>query len=260
MPLIGGFRSMKVEQDAVYQTSAPAAHATLYTVTDCTGAGILSVVAEYNSGGAANNYVTIAIDGGTTEVMNANAETNLTTLISLGVVNSGWWHFAAEFNASLLVKMANNHGATAYNLTGLCLYQHLSNEVKREIIPAGEPLPNRDYTYPFDVLVVHYATGGTSIKFLSSEQVKTWTDPDGTVRGQLVKPAYNLEALGIAGETYDPAVPKIVAAPVHETKEVEVELSDLEGYPGRHVFRVPIVDGMLDNKNLPIKPVYRREE
>ncbi|HNU70589.1 MAG TPA: hypothetical protein PKL48_02630 [Thermodesulfobacteriota bacterium] len=254
MPLIGGFRSMKVEVDVVYQAAAPAAHAALYNVTDYSGSGVLKRVSQLNPSGAEYCYLTITIDGGTAEAINADGVTGQKELMYGYFSNDVSLDLYAEFNSALLVKIANDHASNTANISGLCAYAHLSEEISREIIPAGQPLPDRDHTYPFDVLVVRYATGGSSIKFLSSEMPRTWFDAQGRLQGKLVKPKYNPVAIGQAGIDYETGSPKFVYEDAVEDKVVDVVLTDMDGYPGSKVFSVPIVKGVIDSQYLPVKP------
>lgn len=248
------FRSMKVEVDALYQGDASAGHSNLYTVTDYSGNGILKRVNEYNAESAGCCYFTITIDNGTTEIIDCDSVTNQSNIMAGYYTTDAYLDLYAEFSRSLLVKIANDYGLATKNISGICCYAHLSNEIRREIIQANQPLPDRDYTYPFDVLVVHYATGGSSIKFLSSPMPKTWFDGEGKLQGKIVKPEYNLLALGRAGVDYNPEAPKFLESDWDEDGTVDLVLEDLDGYPGSRIFTVPIVKGVIDSQYLPVKP------
>lgn len=246
------FRSMKVEIDKMSQASAAADHATLYTVADYSGAGILTLIGQrVATGGGICAYIEATLDNGTAETSEFQTTGTHTTIARVpeGVV----LNFNAEFSSALKVRIANNHATNAYNIHGLVTYQHLSEEIRREIIEANQPLPNRDYTYPFDVLVVYYATGGSSIKFLSSAQLITSFDSQGKLQGKMIQPVYNTAALGVAGKDYNPTAPKFSVQDLVEDGTVDVVLSDLDGYPGAHTFKVPIVKGVIDNTYLPSK-------
>lgn len=53
-------------------------------------------------------------------------------------------------------------------------------DVKRTIVSANQPLPGRDYTYPFSVMVIHLKNGANKIQFPQPDITQTENDKEVT--------------------------------------------------------------------------------
>jgi len=232
-------QSMTWEEDGVYQAAAAASHATEYTCTDYTGSGKLLSMGWYQDGETAwDCYNTITIDG--------NAHTwdgNVVNLLcGLAFCNSQTGGksitvpLGLEFQTSLLVKFAND-AAGAHILAGQTMYGILSEEYHREIILAGQPLPNRDYVYPFDVMLVHFCekvVGGqpeghrsNKIQFPQAEVVDIG-------EGKVFALGFNTT---VKAQRYDRTL-----APFNGTKQITLE---------DEVFDLPVVNGIIQANKIP---------
>lgn len=137
--------------------AALADNAAITVVNYSSGAGRLSTIGWYQGDSQTEVGVGINIDGGGEDIAELD-DTNILCAHSYGVqyavVLSGVAYFNLEFQSSLVVKCYNRDGAGAKAVGGSSWYGILSEEVERLVIPAGSPLPHRDYVESEDVLCI----------------------------------------------------------------------------------------------------------
>ena len=156
---MGTFNSPMQSMTPVYDDAWEAAladQAAATIVNYSSGAGRLSYLVWFHEDSEKEVEIGINIDGGGEVKADLDA-TN--TNIPLGFQGSagGTSAFASlnlEFTSSCVLKIYNDDGAAAKNTGGGVFYGILSHEVERLIIPAGDPLPDRNYTEPADVLCI----------------------------------------------------------------------------------------------------------
>jgi hypothetical protein len=123
------------------------------------------------------------------------AKTNIDIIRAmLAQYNTGSYkiNYSLEFKSSLKVEVRRDGDTNAIRCWAS--YGILSEEFKREVIPAGKELPNRNYTYPFDVMVVWFrGSHGVSnkVQFPSGYKIDLSFQGDGTPVGDLKKAVFN---------------------------------------------------------------------
>lgn len=180
--------SMAWEEDYLNANAGTPADGTWYTCTDYSGKGRLFMVGMYTVT-TQTGEVKITSDGDAHTL--AKATVALINYMAAGLA-AGYYNFpfSLEFKSSLKVEGRRDGDSNA--LTMWTSYGILSEEFKREIIPAGGTLPGRDYTYPMDVMVIWFqGSHGISnkIQFLPSPNVSLLYDPDGNPIGGECKEA-----------------------------------------------------------------------
>ena len=149
--------------DDVY-SAALADQAFATVVNYSSGAGRLSAISWYHEDLWHETSVGINIDGAG-EVLAAPGDAKSGEGWQSGEAQKygGAAPFNLEFTSSLVVRVKNNDGAAAKNTGGAAWYGILSHEVERLIIPAGDPLPDRNYTEPMDVLCIMIDSGSDNL-------------------------------------------------------------------------------------------------
>lgn len=155
-------QSMTYTEDGIAQAGAAAAKASYYTVTNySSGGGRLMLVGYYNaSANTADAVVRITIDGGSAITWDADSIADECANMFQGI-GGGYLSLPLnlEFTTSLLVEIANDN-VGVQNIRGQTHYGVLSKEVERRVIPAGSPLPGREYTEAVDVMCIMIQSGG----------------------------------------------------------------------------------------------------
>jgi hypothetical protein len=104
---------------------------------------------------------------------------------------------ALDFEASLKVEGRRDGDENIFYIQ--TTYGIYSEEFKRELITAGAALPDRSYTYPFDVMLIWFkGSHGVSnkVQFLPPPNVDITYDKDGTPTGKYKEAAYDLTVNG----------------------------------------------------------------
>ncbi|HUU39754.1 MAG TPA: hypothetical protein VMW42_02310 [Desulfatiglandales bacterium] len=233
-------RSSSWEEDGLSQAAAAANRATLYTLTDYSGKGILIGLGYYNAISHSKGYIVITSDG------NAHAwdadSVDLKCAEMFQGISAKYIRLQKfiEFKTSLMIQIANDE-PTAQDIVGGSHYSIFSKEIRREIIPAGGALPGRDYTYDFDVMLVWFQGSygiSNKVQFLPASQMNISHDQEGYAVGQLKQFRYNTE-IG-APERYI----------LEDLKEDREEIVELDG----QVYKIPLIQGAFDGRDFPDFP------
>ncbi len=167
-------RSMTPVFDQIYQATAAANHASLYTVTDFSGKGICSHVGEnFTAQDITDFYIQFTVDGATPVVLDTGAITsghavwNFSLILGSNSPKSINLLLLLEFDTSLKIEVANDNAATK-NIVGGCAYHSFSEEYQRTLHAAGSQIPdahdgNRPDAMPIDVMLVWYQSKDGSI-------------------------------------------------------------------------------------------------
>ena len=210
-----GLQSMTPVYDEGYQASLTAAASV--TVIDYSGSGRLMTITWYHATVQDDVEIGITVDGGSEDKADLDG-TN--ALVSLGYMESnaataGKVALSLEFTTSLVVKIYNGNAA-AKNTGGTGYYGILSHEIDRIIIPAGDPIPHRNYTSDKDVMCIMIKGSGRigsrliypveetiNLKSLEVQESQFITDLNKPVRKFVKKPITGTKQIIIDGTYYD---------------------------------------------------------
>lgn len=245
--------SMTYEEDYVNANGGTPVSTTWYPVSDYSGSGIISSISIYAPTTQTGEY-RISTDGGSTHSV---AQSILETVrAGTGATDFYTINVYIEFQTAFTFDIRRDGDTNAIH--AWVNYAHLSDEFKREIIPAGQPIPNknaidgqsleyypsldesmyRPTTYDKDIMLVWF-TGengiSNKIEWLPEEKVVVGYESDGTPNGILKRPSYNL----------DLKKPRISWA--KSTKNTSKIISLLDGKD----YEVSIKSGTLDSTKLP---------
>lgn len=237
-------RSMAPEEDGLMQSAAAANHATFYTATDYTGKGILVSLGLFHELNIAYLYPRVTSDGNSMIWDVDGISEALMRCYSVLYNASNLWYsaipFHLEFKSSLKVEIANDYGS-ASSIGVQVFYSIMSKEFNREIINAGQPLPDRGYTYPFDVMVVWF-TGeygvSNKIQFPQEPKMSLHYDNDGFLQGQLRTAVFNNDVK---------AQSRYIWEDLPDDKVQAIRIDDV-------VYNVPLIKGKFDSRDFPEIP------
>jgi len=208
---------------------------TWYTITDYTGLGRLDTVGIF-CGQSAEFRITL--DGTAKTFTGADFDMVHTSLTYGYHSDSFVTPMSQEFTSSLKVEYRNIDGTDS--LKGYVGYGICSHEISRAIYPADSEIPGRKYTYPFPVMLIEFEGNmgkSSKIQFLPSEKLKLSYDSDGAVLGELQEPEF-IADIDVAE--------RIRWKKKKQTKKMIIDVNEKK-------YRVNIIDGILDNANLPKK-------
>ena len=178
---------------------ASAAHHFLHTTEDYVGSGVLyGVYVGCNATVATFPYIQIYIttDGsGDSFYPGGNAMYNEcgSGLINALYKNNSNVIMELEFKESLKTQF-KHYDSAARNYGVLTNYGIFSHETQREIISAGNSLPDRSQIYETDVMLVHY-TGeyglSNRVIFPKEDFIDLDADAQGVLSGQLKRKVFN---------------------------------------------------------------------
>ena len=224
---------MTWEEDYLNANAGSPVDGTWYEVTNYSGQGILMGVGQSNDT-TQTGELRITADSNAHTIVKASLE--IVRDMFTGTNNDdGHIPMCLEFNATLVVEIRRDGDTNA--LRGWAHYGILSEEYKREIIPAGDPLPMRDYTYPYDVMVIHFCekvVDGQPNGHLSSKIQFPQSEIINVGAGQVQEVAFNTT---VKGPRYDYAQSNFTG-----TKQITVE---------DEVFDLPITNGIITPDSIP---------
>ena len=152
-------KSMTWEEDYTDLNAGTIVSTTWYEGTSYAGVGRLMAVGVFFDTTLDTGEIRVTTDGNAHILL----KTNMTSLLSMfnGVVTTNHlqFPFSLEFQTSLVVEGRRDGDTNDIEL--FSAYGILSKEFKREIIPAGQPVPDqagnpRPKTYPFDIMLVWF--------------------------------------------------------------------------------------------------------
>lgn len=234
-----GDRLLSTTWEEDFLNQAVTVSQTWYTVTSYSGMGILCGAAATFTTTPETGEARITIDG-TAHDLTKNTAYLVT---GYGGASSPSIGQGLQFQTSLLFAIRKDGDTNA--ALGWCEYGFLSEEFKREIIPAGEPIPDRDGnprpdTYPFDVMLVWFIGPygiSNKVEFPRGPTLEITYLPDGTPAGVVKKGQFNLEVKG----------PRRIMVPDTSDSEHIIKLHDEKEYI------VSCKNGILDASLLPKK-------
>jgi len=154
-------QSMTWEEDVKVQTPVDG---TWYEITNYSGVGRLMQVGAY-AAVTATAELRITTDGNahilpkTTWITATGAVGAVEQMFRGGAAAYTGFNFNLEFTTTLVIEIRRDGDTN--DLVGWASYGILSKEFKREIIPAGQPIPDRNgtprpKTYPFDLMLIWF--------------------------------------------------------------------------------------------------------
>lgn len=199
--------SMTLEHDFLNANGGTPVSGTWYEVTNYSGSGRVTawgidLDTTYNTG-----EVRITTDGNAYTI----SKTDLYNLLDLnGTGSSGEIIFSESLEFTETLVMEVRRDGDTNNIVAFMKYGILSEEWKREIIPANDPVPDKDgnprtVTYNDDVMLVWFCkkvidgqpTGHISNKVVKLPKHKlSVSSGNGTINGQVVVPAFNTTVNG----------------------------------------------------------------
>ena len=239
-------RSMKYEEDGFYQASSTSG--SWYTVTDYTGPGVLFQVGIYEEADVEKCRLRMTLSGLTAVTWQID---NYEGYIHSNVISDSYAAITGAWEFFAVKAEVRQDSGVAHDLAGQTHYGIFSEEKERRIIPAGDPLPDRDYTYPFDVMAVFFKSDlreewSSKIEFLPNPGMKIFYAPDGTPLGNWKKALFG--PAGIAGKDYAINQPRKVWIDDPRDGEIVVEINGQK-------YKAPVKGGVLVNKDLPKKNI-----
>ena len=218
--------SMTWEED--YLASFVPVNGTWYDITNYSGSGRLIGIYLKTPASDTDAEVRITTDGNSHVLLKNTYYPAWTTGFS---TNGSAIGNGVEFDTSLVVSIRRDGSTNA--LIGFCQYAILSEEFKREIIPAGKFIPTKDdgvrhKVYPFDVMVVWFkGKHGISnkIQFPKNDEI---------IDNKLMKYSFNLSL----NEN------RYIAVQSTESKIVKQILND-------EVYNIEVENGIVDVSKIP---------
>jgi len=248
-------QSMTLEEDGIYQAAAVVG--TDYEVANYSGAGVLNILGWYSAAASSKDFeITITTDGNAKSVSFDSVSQHAKPFRVIDENTSALHGLGLEFTETLVVEIANQD-AGAQNIGGSAWYMILSEEFKREIIAAGQPVPDRAgnprinpdgsiKTYAQDIMLVWFChkvvdgkpTGAISnkVQHPKHKRMEISYAADGTAIGEMSKYTFDTT---VKGDRYSRSV---------DTSDNGVHILTLKD---KKEYKVKATNGLLENSKLP---------
>lgn len=247
-------QSMTWEEDhtnrAAAGTGSPV-DGTWYEITNYSGVGRLMAIGLYAIT-TETAELKITTDGNAHTILKgslaaSNATYSVSNMFVGDTAKTYSFPFSLEFISTLVIEYRRDGDTN--DIAGWASYGILSEELKREIIPAGQPVPDRygnprPRVYDEDIMLVWFCHGkdglgnphgiSNKVEHLPSKRVETSISSDGTVTGKLKKAAYCLSVKGN----------RVTWSDTTEDTETVIAVDE-------EMYKVPIKNGQIDNQYLP---------
>jgi hypothetical protein len=151
--------TMTYEEDFVDANAGAIVDGTWYEITNYSGAGLLFSLGFLFENTALTAEFRITTDGGTTHTVVKGTVNYLEQIFRHGAANSCGLATHIEFQNTLLIEVRRDGDTNDIDV--LTQYSIMSEEFKREIILAGDPVPDRHgnprpKTYSHDIMLVWF--------------------------------------------------------------------------------------------------------